>query len=783
MLGVGLVVAVAGQLGHAQSPAPEQRRTWHDYGGGPDNARYMTLNQITKDNVGKLEVAWTYPTQDNVAYVFNPVVVDNMMYVLARNNSLVAIDATSGKEIWVRENMADLSPRGLNYWESKDRSDRRLLFQMDNYLQALDARTGKTILTFGNQGAVNLREGLGRDASKVARIESKNPGKVFENLIVLGSATGEAYLSVPGDIRAFDVVTGKLAWQFHTIPHPGEFGYETWPKDAYKYIGGVNTWGELTLDEKRGIVFCPLGSPTYDYYGADRHGANLFGTSLVALDARTGKRLWHFQLVHHDLWDYDPTAAPQLTTIKKGGQSVDVVALAGKTGFLYVFNRVTGEPIWPIEERPVPQTDVPGEQTWPTQPFPTNPPPFAKQTLTVADLNPYILTTEQRAEWATRLSKARNLGMFTPPAVGIDTVAIPGAQGGANWGVTAANPTNGSVYVLSINVPSIYNLTLQQPGQGGGGRGGAAPAAAVDMAAVQQGSVIYEQRCAGCHGANRAGTAQFPSLVGITGRLTGDAIRETISGGRPAMPPMSDIGEAQMAMLITFLGTSVGPNGRGFAVNTNVVTPGAPPAAAAGGGGRGRAGGPAPVLGGPVVGSGSAPGVDKSLPLGGGGMVGPAYPDGLDAPDSRYYTGYGMNGTLVRPPYSTLTAYDLNTGTIKWQVPAGGDQPQAIAQGGFDTGFPSARGGIITTSTGLLFNAGSDGKLRAYDVETGKVLWTGQLPAGSRGVPTMYELNGRQYLVINATQGAPGGGGGRGAAAANAPPAPPKAYVAFALPR
>jgi quinoprotein glucose dehydrogenase len=495
--------------------------------------------------------------------------------------------------------------------------------------------------------------------------------------------------------------------------------------------------------------------------------------------------------VHHDLWDYDPTAAPQLTTIKRNGQSIDVVALAGKTGFLYVFNRVTGEPIWPIEERPVPQSDVPGEKTWPTQPFPTNPPPFARQSLTLADLNPYILTTEQRADWAQRLTKARNLGMFTPPAVGIDTIAIPGAQGGANWGVTAANPTNGSVYVLSINVPSIYNLTLQEPGSGGA-RGGAAPAA-VDMAAVQAGNVLYEQRCASCHGANRAGTAQVPSLVGITGRLSADGIREAVMGGRPAMPPQSDLTSAQMATLVAFLGTTVGPNGRGFAVNTTVVTPGAAAEgqAAAAGRGRGRgagpggrAGGPPTITGGPVVGSGSAPGVDKSLPLGGGGMVGPAYPEGLDAPDARYYTGYGMNGTLVRPPYSTLTAYDLNTGTIKWQVPAGGDQPQAIAQGGHDTGFPSARGGIITTSTGLLFNAGSDGKLRAYDVDTGKVLWTGQLPAGSKGVPAMYEVNGRQFLVINATQNLQGAQAGRGnAPGAIAPTAPPKAYVAFALPR
>ena len=259
---------------------------------------------------------------------------------------------------------------------------------MNSYLQAIDARTGKSITTFGKDGAVNLREGLGRDPATIVKTQSSNPGKVFENLIILGSAAGENYMAPAGDLRAFDVVTGALVWQFHTIPHPGEFGYETWPPDAWKYIGGVNTWGEITVDPVRGIAYFPLGSPTYDFYGADRHGANLFGTSLLALNARTGKRMWHFQMVHHDLWDYDNVAAPQLTTVRRNGKTIDVVAQAGKTGFLYVFDRVTGEPLWPIEERRVPPSEIPGEAAWPTQPFPTAPPPFAPQRLTADDINP-----------------------------------------------------------------------------------------------------------------------------------------------------------------------------------------------------------------------------------------------------------------------------------------------------------------------------------------------------------------------------------------------------------
>ena len=380
-----LVLVVAVQAVRVQRPTDQLGGLRRHAGQRPARRRSTRSTRPTCERLG---VAWSYPSRDTISYVFNPIVVDNVAYVLARNNSLVALDATTGKEIWIHEDLRGIAPRGINYWESKDRSDRRLLFQMNSYLQAIDARTGKSIMTFGNDGAVNLREGLRRDPATLVKVQSSNPGKVFENLIILGSAAGEHYMAPPGDIRAYDVVTGRLAWQFHTMPHPGEFGYDTWPKDAWKYVGGANNWGELSLDAERGIAYVPTGSPTYDYYGADRHGANLFGTSLLALDARTGKRLWHFQMVHHDLWDYDNTAAPQLATITHNGKPRDIVAQAGKTGYLYVFDRVTGEPIWPIEERRFPASDIPGEKAWPTQPIPTAPPPFARQSLTVADINP-----------------------------------------------------------------------------------------------------------------------------------------------------------------------------------------------------------------------------------------------------------------------------------------------------------------------------------------------------------------------------------------------------------
>jgi quinoprotein glucose dehydrogenase len=358
------------------APGQQARTTWSDYLGGNDSSHYSGLKQIDRGNAAKLEIAWTYPTADNFTYGFSPIVVDSVMFVLAKTGSLVAIDATSGKEIWTHEFVPPPGAptfrgpgfggrgrgnRGINYWESRNRSDRRLLIPANNFLEAIDARTGKLIESFGEGGRVDLREGLGRDPKTVRQIQSNTPGRVFENLIILGSATGESYISPPGDLRAYDVRTGKIAWTFHTVPHPGEFGYDTWPRDAWKYIGGTNTWGEISVDDKRGIAYFPLGSPTYDFYGADRKGANLFSDCLLALDARTGKYRWHFQLTHHDLWDYDAVSAPQLITVKHDGKMVDAVAQAGKQGFLYVFERVTGKPLWPIEERPVPKSDMPGE--------------------------------------------------------------------------------------------------------------------------------------------------------------------------------------------------------------------------------------------------------------------------------------------------------------------------------------------------------------------------------------------------------------------------------------
>jgi quinoprotein glucose dehydrogenase len=377
-MAVAAVLALSVAAWVSPQELPPAHTTWSTYLGNPDGSHYTALTQINRSNVDKLKLAWSYDTGNERAYEFNPIVVGKTMYVIAQHTDIVALHAATGKQLWVHHpnSMGQRLEvhRGINFWQSKDGSDKRLLITFDNHLEAIDANTGELIKSFGEGGSVDLKLGLGRDPKSMYQIQAGTPGQVFDNLIILGSETGEDYGSPPGDIRAYDVVTGRMAWIFHTIPHPGEFGYQTWPKDAWKYIGGTNCWGEMSLDEKTGIVYIPTGAPTYDFYGADRKGNGLFADCLLAVDARTGKLIWYYQLIHHDLWDYDATSAPQLLTVRHNGEDVPIVAEASKQGYLYVFNRTTGKPLWPIEERPVPKSDMPGEAASPTQPVPTAPP-------------------------------------------------------------------------------------------------------------------------------------------------------------------------------------------------------------------------------------------------------------------------------------------------------------------------------------------------------------------------------------------------------------------------
>jgi quinoprotein glucose dehydrogenase len=496
---------IAAALAASALVAQKPYTTWADYGGSADSMQYSALKQIDRGNVGKLELAWSYLSPGPAGrFAFSPLIVEGTMYVAGKDGAIVALDGATGRQIWTHPVEGQVTNRGFNYWQSKNGSDRRLIFATNSFLQEVNARTGVTINTFGRDGRVDLREGLGRDPKAVRNIQSGTPGRVFENLIILGSATGEGYGDPPGDIRAYDVLSGKLVWTFHTVPRPGEFGYDTWPKEAWKTAGGVNAWGEISVDEKRGIAYFPLGSPTYDLYGADRHGANLFGDCLLALDARTGKRLWHQQLIHHDLWDYDPNTAPKLLTVKHEGKSVDIVAQPTKFGLLYVFNRVTGEPLWPIEERPVPQSDMPGEKSWPTQPFPTKPPPFSRLTFTEKDINPYVDEAEQERLRAF-MRNSRNEGLFTPPGFK-DIIQAPGMLGGSNWGGTAGDPTTGFLYVRAVDLPTTTKLAERR---------------------TANVPTPYVQHCASCHG-------------NTPPKVTAERTRHVVRNGEGQMPAFAE---------------------------------------------------------------------------------------------------------------------------------------------------------------------------------------------------------------------------------------------------
>jgi quinoprotein glucose dehydrogenase len=507
--------------------------TWSDYGGSADSMQYSALKLIDKSNVGKLEAVWSYMAPGpGGRFAFSPLVVDNVMYVVGKDSAIVALDAATGGQIWTHPVEGQPTNRGFNYWQSKDGADRRLIFAANSYLQEVNARTGVTINTFGKDGRVDLREGLGRDPKTVRNVQSGTPGRVFENLIILGSAPGEGYGDPPGDLRAYDVLTGKLVWTFHTVPRPGEFGYETWPKDAWKTAGGVNAWGEMSVDVKRGIAYFPLGSPTYDLYGADRKGANLFGDCLLALDARTGKRLWHQQLIHHDLWDYDPNTAPKLLTVKHNGKDVDIVAQPTKFGLLYVFNRVTGEPLWPIEERPAPKSDMPGEESWPTQPFPTKPPPFSRLRFTEKDINPYLDEAEQERLRAF-MRNARNEGLFTPPGFK-DLIQSPGQLGGSNWGGTAGDPATGFLYVRAVDLPSTTKLSERR-----------GPSLPPNASAEQRGAAAFTQQCASCHGNSAMNVAA-------------DRLRKVVRTGEGQMPAFSEdtLSAAALESIVAFFANS-----------------------------------------------------------------------------------------------------------------------------------------------------------------------------------------------------------------------------------
>ncbi|HYD23518.1 MAG TPA: PQQ-binding-like beta-propeller repeat protein [Croceibacterium sp.] len=431
---------------------------WDAYLGGADSSQFSALTQIDKDNVNQLEVAWTYPTGPGQPTHFNPLIAGGRMYVLTGDSKIAALDPATGREIWKSTNTGRLSGRGLNYWRSADGSDERLMMLNDGYVRAMDAKTGQFIDSFGADGKVDLRDALPAGSVLPPRpLMTDNPGRVFEDTFIVSLPAGAYdYASSPANVHAYDVRTGSLKWTFNMVPRVGEFGSESWPEKDRERFGGVHNWSEFTVDPELGIAYIPTGTARYDFYGGNRPGDNLYANSVVALDARTGKRVWHFQTIHHDLWDFDLPNAPKLMTITKDGRQIPVVIVAAKHGFVFVFDRRTGEPVWPIEERPVPASDVPGEKASPTQPFPTWPQPFARQSFTEADINP-LLPAEDQEKLREKIRGSRNEGLFTPPSLQ-GSISMPGHNGGVNFGTSAVDPLNQRFFVVSREIPVVIKL-------------------------------------------------------------------------------------------------------------------------------------------------------------------------------------------------------------------------------------------------------------------------------------------------------------------------------------
>ncbi len=657
--------------------------------GGIGNARYSSLTEIDRGNVARLQLAWMYDSHDafkGSEMQSNPVVVDGVLYVTTPTMKVVAIDAEKGRELWVFDPAAGSAVRPTRFRHRgvtvhKD----RVFVTYRNFLWALDRTSGAPVKSFADGGRLDLREGFDRPLERVS-ISASTPPIVFEDLLILPSSVPETLPGTPGYIRAFDINSGKPRWTFHTIPQPGEFGYETWPKDAYKIAGGANAWSGLTLDAARGLLFAATGSASFDFYGVNRHGDNLFADCVLALDARTGRRVWHFQAIHHDVWDWDFPAPPTLVTVRRDGQRVDAVAQITKTGFVYVFDRRNGKPLFPIEARKVPASSVDGEKLAETQPHPLKPPPFARQGLTEN-----MLTTRTPEAHAAVVERFRTMkaGMFVPPSFE-GTIVFPGFDGGAEWGGAAFDPETALLYVNSNEMPWIIKLIPNST------------------------TSLYASKCATCHREDKKGTTVAPSLEGIGDRRPRDDIAAIIRQGTGRMPAFPDMGARNINDLVEYLVT-----GHDEANDPQVK---------------------------------NDPGWLKYRSDGESIFLDP---DGYPA---------------IAPPWGTLNAIDLNSGTIRWKIPFG-EFPDLVAKGLTNTGSDNY-GGPVVTAGGLVFIGATnfDKKFHAYDKLTGQLLWETTLPAAGNATPSVYEINGREYVVIAC------GGGKNGAPSGSA-------VVAFALPR
>jgi quinoprotein glucose dehydrogenase len=522
----------------------QQDVDWAHYLGDPATSHYSRLNQITPDNVAQLEVAWTYHSgnvdTNNLSQIqCNPLVIDGVLYGSSPQLQCFALDAATGKELWKFDPFDGQFDqfgmgvnRGLAHW--RDGKEMRILYTAGSFLYALDAKTGKPISGFGKDGKVDLHEGLGRDVAKFF-IAGNTPGVVYEDLYILGMRVSEATGAAPGHIRAYDVRTGAQRWIFHTIPQPGEYGHETWPADAWQRVGGANAWAGLSLDEKRGWVFVPTGSAAYDFYGGDRAGDNLFANCVLALDAKTGKRIWHYQTVHHDIWDRDLPCAPNLATLNLNGKKVDAVIQASKSGYLFVLDRETGKPLFPIEEVAVEPSTLKGEQSAKTQPVPGI--SFARNRVDSADLT--TLSPEDHA-YALKIWQQSRRGIFVPPTLE-GTLLFPGFDGGAEWGGSAVDPTTNWMYINSNEMPWILQMSPYQ--------------AAAGDSPIAKGRNVYQTQCMNCHGKDLKGASIFkvPSLVGVQDRYPKAELVKLVTNGKGVMPSFAFLSEADRAAVVDFV--------------------------------------------------------------------------------------------------------------------------------------------------------------------------------------------------------------------------------------
>jgi quinoprotein glucose dehydrogenase len=546
---MSITAATGGTSSAQKAPSKNANHDWAVYGGTSQNNRFSSLTQINRKNVKRLRVAWTFDTEESGGLQTGPIVVDGVLYGLTPSQKVFALNAATGKLLWKFDSgiLGTQPDRGLAYWfdgEGQDggrRKDRRILVGVMNFVYALDAATGIPIPTFGKDGRIDLREDLGRNPAAQS-IYMTSPAVIYKDLMIVGGRESETLPASPGDVRAYDVRSGKLRWSFHTIPHPGEFGYDTWPKEAWKTSGAANNWTGMTVDQQRGVVYVPTGSAAFDFYGADRIGDDLFANCLIALNAETGERIWHFQGVHHDLWDRDFPTPPILLSVQRDGKRVDAVAQATKQGFVFLLDRANGQPLFPLDCRNYPASDVPGEVAAPQQCLPAKPAPFARQLLTEDMLTP---RTPEAHQWALdRFRTFRSEGQFVPFTTTRETVIFPGLDGGAEWGGQALDPETGILYVNANDIAWTGRLAETSPAE------------------AEQNSPkgMYTSQCAVCHGETMAGSPPaIPSLAGVGQRMSSKDVAATIKNGKGRMPGFSNLSDDQVSALRSYVTSGGNP--------------------------------------------------------------------------------------------------------------------------------------------------------------------------------------------------------------------------------